>query len=401
MLHRSKSAIAAVLLAALAASACGTISRETYTAARTSPLGPVAPDGIEMRASDGATLEALATQMGGRLSRTGAHVGDSILAMSGGGANGAYGAGVIAGWTETGHRPQFDVVTGISTGALAAPFAFLGPKWDGALKRVYTDGGTQNLFSWRNFAAFFAPSLFSPASLRKLVDANITPELMRQVAAENAKGRRLLVVTTNLDAQETVIWDMGALASRGDHDALLLFRRILMASSSIPGVFPPVLIAGRGPDGAIVDQMHVDGGVSTPFLAVPESLMLWSNPNASAKGGAIYVLVNGQLTPDYRTTPGDLAGILARSFDSMTKASLRTTLAANAAFAERNGMQLDVSEIPPGASASSLDLSKKSMEKLFEVGRSRAAAGQAWTPVTAQQVAAPKTEVRPSSSAPR
>lgn len=398
MFPRNQPAAVAIAFAALAASACGTISRQTYTAARAPSLGLVPPDGVEMRASDGATLQTLATQMGGHLSRTGANVGDTILAMSGGGANGAYGAGVIVGWTQTGQRPRFDVVTGISTGALAAPFAFLGPKWDDALKRVYTDGGTQNMFSWRNFAAFFAPSLFSPASLRKLVDANITPELVRQVANENAKGRRLLVVTTNLDAQETVIWDMGALASRGNHAALLLFRRILLASSSIPGVFPPVLIAGRAPDGMIVDEMHVDGGVSTPFLAVPESLLLWSNPNPPAQGGAIYVLVNGQLTPDYRTTPGGLAGILARSFDSMTKASLRTTLAANAAFAERNGMSIDVSEIPPGSSASSLDLSKQSMQTLFEVGRSRAASGQAWTPVTSQQIATPKAAPHSSSS---
>jgi Patatin-like phospholipase len=386
MFPRGQCAFAAISLAALSASGCGTISRQTYAAARAPGLGLVPPDGVEMRASDGATLQALATQMGGHLSRTGANVGDTILAMSGGGANGAYGAGVIVGWTETGHRPRFDVVTGISTGALAAPFAFLGPKWDGPLKRIYTDGGTQNMLSWRNFAAFFAPSLFSPASLRKLVDANITSELMRQVAIENSKGRRLLVVTTNLDAQEAVIWDMGALAARGDQAALLLFRRILLASSSIPGVFPPVLIAGRGPDGALVDEMHVDGGVSTPFLAVPESLLLWSNPNAPAKGGAIYVLVNGQLTPDYRTTPGDLPGILARSFDSMTKSSLRTTLAATAAFAERNAMEIDVSEIPPGSSASSLDLSKQSMQTLFEVGRSRAASGKAWAPVAAHEV---------------
>jgi hypothetical protein len=144
--------------------------------------------------------------------------------------------------------------------------------------------------------------------------------------------------------------------------------------------------------------MHVDGGVSTPFLAVPESLMLWSNPNTSAAGGAIYVLVNGQLTPDYRNTPGNLPGILARSFDSMTKASLRTTLAANAAFAERNGMELDVSEIPPGAPASSLDLSKQSMQTLFEVGRARAASGQAWTPVTSRQIASGPPQLSSSTS---
>jgi hypothetical protein len=130
--------------------------------------------------------------------------------------------------------------------------------------------------------------------------------------------------------------------------------------------------------------MHVDGGVSTPFLAVPESLLPWTNPGAQAKGGAIYVLVNGQLTPDYRITKGSLTAILARSFDSMTKSSLRMTLAANASFAERNGMALAVSEIPVGVLASSLDLSKDSMRSLFELGRSRAASGQAWSPVKTQ-----------------
>ena len=130
-------------------------------------------------------------------------------------------------------------MTGISTGALAAPFAFLGPTWDDALKRAYTDGKTENLLSWGNLAALAAPSLFGSQSLRKLIDRHITPELLRQVAIEHGKGRRLLVVTTNLDAEEAVIWDMGALAAQGDEAALLLFRRILLASSSIPGLFPP------------------------------------------------------------------------------------------------------------------------------------------------------------------
>src|SRR5690606_9838776 len=187
-----------------------------------------------------------------------------------------------------------------STGALAAPFAFLGPGWDATLEHAYTDGETQKLFSLRNLAALVAPSLFSSQTLSSLIDRHITPEVLSEIAIEHGKGRRLLVVTTNLDAEEAVIWDMGALAAQGDTAALLLFRRILLASSSIPGIFPPVVIAGRGADGGIIDELHVDGGVSMPFLVVPEGLHMWSGVGERPGGGAIYVLVNGQTDPQYR-----------------------------------------------------------------------------------------------------
>ena len=370
---------------ALALGGCGTISRQNYDAARPSLASLLPPDGVRILANDGDRLKNLAGEISARWSGDGSAV-HSILALSGGGANGAYGAGVIVGWSQTGKRPDFDIVTGISTGALAAPFAFLGPRWDDALKRAYTDGKTQNLLSWGNLATLVAPSLFSSQSLRKLVDRNITPELLRQIAIEHGEGRRLLVVTTNLDAEEAVIWDMGALAARGDKAALLLFRRILLASSSIPGVFPPVLIPGRGSDGRAIDEMHVDGGVSTPFLVVPEGLQLWTGAGVRSKGGAIYVLVNGQLSPEYSVTRGNLPAILTRSFDITTKASLRTTLIATAAFAERNGMSLEVSDIPAGVSASSVDLDKDSMRSLFELGRSLGASGEAWSPVATQGV---------------
>ena len=365
------------ILAALALGACGTISRQTYDASRPS-LAALPPDGVRFLASEGGSLKDFSGEIGARSSGGGPAV-HSILALSGGGANGAYGAGVIVGWSDTGKRPNFDIVTGISTGALAAPFAFLGPQWDDALKRAYTDGKTQNLLGWRNLAALVAPSLFSSHSLRKLVDRNITPELVRQVSIEHGKGRRLLVVTTNLDAEEAVIWDMGALAARGDRAALLLFRRILLASSSIPGVFPPVLIAARGSDGRVVDEMHADGGISTPFLVVPEGLQLRTGSGNQPRGGAIYVLVNGQLSPQYSVTHGDLPAILSRSFDIASKASLRMTLVATETFAEHNGMSLEVSDIPAGTSASSIDLDQHSMHSLFELGRSRAASGKAWS----------------------
>src|SRR5690242_14074334 len=167
-------AVFGFIMAALALTACGTVSRESYDPARPSQSALLPPDGIRVLANDGINVSALGREVSARLS-AGGSARHTILALSGGGASGAYGAGVIAGWTETGSRPEFDVVTGISTGALAAPFAFLGPRWDDSLKRAYTDGRTQNLLSWQNFAAFFAPSLFNPRSLRKLVDRYIIP----------------------------------------------------------------------------------------------------------------------------------------------------------------------------------------------------------------------------------
>ncbi|MEO7026903.1 MAG: patatin-like phospholipase family protein [Caulobacteraceae bacterium] len=358
---------------------CGTISRPSFDARTPSLAVDIPPDNVQISSQDRDRLAALVFRFG---AATGASSkGGIILALSGGGANGAYGAGVIVGWTASGRRPEFDVVTGISTGALAAPLAFLGPAWDGALERAYLSGQTKRIVNWRNLAALIEPSLFSPGILKNLIDDSVTPELLRQIAVEHAKGRQLLVVTTNLDSESSVIWDMGALASRGNPAALRLFRKILLASASIPGVFPPVMIGGRGIDGAPIAEMHGDGGVTMPFLAVPESLLLWTDPTGKETGRAVYVLVNAQIAPEYSITRGTLPAILARTYDSMNKASLRTTLAANAAFAHRNGLRLFVAAIPAGVDASSFDFDAHAMTALFELGRQRGAAGRAWTAV--------------------
>ncbi len=367
-------------LAMLAFSSCGTLQRSANHSRSSSIASLAPPEGVRVGVDNGADLKRLAGDITARLaSQSGAK--HSILALSGGGANGAYGAGVMVGWTETGKRPEFDIVTGISTGALAAPFAFLGSRWDAELQLAYTDGATRDLLNWLNLSALVSPSLFDSGKLEKLIDRSITPKLLREVAIEHRNGRRLLVVTTNLDSEAAVIWDMGALAAHGDLSDLMLFRRILLASASMPGLFAPVLIARRAPDGYLVDEMHVDGTVSTPFLVVPESLLLWRSPGELPKSSAIYVLVNGQLAPEYSLTAGDLPSILARSFDSMSKADLRTTLSATAAFAGRNGMSLQMAEIPVGTHLSSVDLNEASMRALFDLGRSRGAAGTAWASI--------------------
>lgn len=358
---------------------CGTLAR---------PEGPlrIASESLirvndpRIRSDDTQKIQALADEIASRLGR--ADGNESILALSGGGANGAYGAGVIVGWTQRGDRPKFDVVTGVSTGALAAPFAYLGSDWDDELREAYVGGGTNGLLSARTFAAFVAPSLFSSRVLRDLVDKNVTPELLRQIAIEHAKGRRLLVATTDLDTQETVIWDMGVLATQGDEDALKLFRDVLVASASIPGIFPPVLISGLTRDGQVVQDMHVDGGVNTPFLAIPEDLLLWTNPAPHRAKSALYVVVNGQVGRNNGVTPGRIDGILARTYDSMSKASLRLSLAATAAFAARNGMTVEMSAIPDNVTVSSLKFDTATMQALFELGQTRSVSGEAWAAVT-------------------
>lgn len=374
---RKPPAMLAAVAAALWLAGCGTIDRPEDGVLRLTTQTWRPTEDPRIRAGDVDRVEALAEQIGERL--WAASEGRSILALSGGGANGAYGAGVLVGWTESGTRPEFSVVTGVSTGALAAPFAFLGADWDDELHGAYAEGRTGGLLGWRSFAALAAPGLFDSGVLKDLVEAYVTPELLRQIAIEHDKGRRLLIVTTNLDAQETVIWDMGVLAKRGGDQAVELFREVLLASASIPGVFPPVMIAGVDAQGRLVEEMHVDGGVVTPFLGIPESLLTVTTPTQAPAGTTLYVLINGQTGRTEVITRGTLPAILARAYDTMSKANLRASLAVNRVFAERNGLDLFVAAIPDGIEASSLDFDPESMSELFERGRAAAAGGQAWS----------------------
>lgn len=345
-------------------SACGTLQRPALTN-RAAPLSAAFKSDVRVRPSDQQTLDSFSRDMSATL-RAGA---PRLLALSGGGANGAFGAGLLVGWSEHGNRPVFDVVTGVSTGALAAPFAFLGADWDDELEHAYTSGRTAKLVALDNIAALVQPAFFSVRPLRELVDENVTPDLLAAIAAEHRKGRRLLVATTDLDREETVIWDMGEIASQGDEAARDLFKEILIASASIPGVFPPVLIAGEE-KGKPVYAMHVDGGVNTPFLAIPDELMDWTRDDQTgAAGGEIFVIVNGVAERRVQDTPGTLGAILSRTFDSMSKASLRRDLMLTRAFAQRNGLALHVASIPEAWPSSGLDFTPSAMRELFERGK--------------------------------
>ena len=228
------------------------------------------------------------------------------LAISAGGANGAYGAGVLIGWTEAGDRPAFDVVTGVSTGALIAPFAFLGPDWDDELRAAYTDEDAARLTDGR-WAIFVRPALFGGQSLRDLIGKYVDARLLAAIAREHQTGRRLLVATTDLDAQETIVWDMGAIALAGqtpgyEEAAVSLFQTVLVASASIPGVFPPVMVDADGAEGGRM-EMHVDGGVTTPFVLAPAAMSFWE-PDGVMRPEDLFVIVNGELEPSYGVTRG-------------------------------------------------------------------------------------------------
>lgn len=361
MTLRVLSATAACLLMA----GCGTLHRPAPVVR----LGaPVVLHGQLVRAqpSDAASMQVYADEMerlisGGRPLR--------ILALSGGGANGAFGAGVIVGWGQRGDRPEFDVVTGVSTGALAAPYAFLGSGFDDELQATYTEGGASGLVGLDNVALLFQPSLFSAGPLKRLIDEHVTSELLEAIAAEALKGRSLLIATTNLDREETVIWDMGALAVQGDEDAKALFKEILLASASIPGAFPPVLIAATSDQGVAAYEMHVDGGVNAPFIAIPEALLNWMGAGIDRPAAAdLYVIVNGVLSQVDRPTGGTFSAVITRSYQSMVKTAIRRDLALTATFAARNGLSVHVTSIPADWPSSSLDFSTEAMRLLFERG---------------------------------
>lgn len=375
--HRLRAAVLSVL-AVLALGACGTLPRDTapIRLADTALSRGVDP---RLNLEDAAAREALGAAMDRAVLAHGR--APTILAISGGGADGAYGAGVLTGWSERRDRPAFDLVTGVSTGALTAPFAFLGGEWDDELRAAYTGGQTEGLLSWRSLNALTAPSLLSPRILSDLVNTHVTPELLRRVAEEHASGRRLLVVTTNLDAEGAVVWDMGQIATQGDANALALFRQVLLASASIPGVFPPVLIAAVQKDGTILREMHVDGGVTVPFLASPGgpvTTALQRSGREDGVAGRVFIIINSQLGRQYAVTSGRISAILGRAYITSSKAATARELAAAVTFAGANHLELFITDIPAGAESSSLDFHQAAMTSLFELGHRRGLDGDAW-----------------------
>jgi hypothetical protein len=298
----------------------------------------------------------------------------SWLALSGGGGDGAYGAGVLAGWTASGSRPDFAVVTGVSTGALIAPYAFLGPRYDEALKQAYTTLTAADVFEFGGSAE----SLLRSWPLGDTIARRITPELLLAVAAEHRRGRRLFVLTTNVDAQRPVMWNMGAIAAQGGPEALALFRKVLLASASIPGLFEPVMIDVVS-QGRRFQEMHVDGGASAYLFVAPQPMLLDHQAAERLPVEHLYLVVNNTLRSDFALTERTTLAVLGRAMTVGTRALTALELAATFQLCRSQGIDFNLTSVGEGFTASSSGpFDPTYMTALFEYGYVRAASGAAF-----------------------
>jgi Patatin-like phospholipase len=372
MSFRLVRSIALPCAVALMLASCTTLPRTPYTASDAAASRVLDVDGLR-RYTDEPAAKFLSD---GNIS---APV-KTYLALSGGGADGAYGAGILNGWTAAGNRPKFSIVSGVSTGAIIAPFAFLGPQYDDTLREIYTSGIAESLLdSPKIFQAVFGSGLFGNARLRELVARYVGPDLLAQIAREHAKGRRLLVVTTDLDTQRTAIWDMGKIAAIGSPEALKLFRDVIAASASIPLVFPPILIEAES-QGKRFQEMHVDGGVMTPVLTLPDAILFQGHALPKDSRFDIYILVNNKLERDFEVVPNGTLDVASRSLGSITKAQTLSVVLSTYEFARRNRVGFNLSYISSDYPATDSEgFNTAYMRALYQYGYDKAAGAHAWT----------------------
>lgn len=300
-----------------------------------------------------------------------------VLLLSGGGDGGAYGAGLLKGWAERGDRPQFQMVTGVSTGALIAPLAFLGSGYDGMLENFYTETKSNDIFLLRPLQALFGASgLVDSSPLRRQIERVVTPTMVEAIAAERRRGRLLLIGTTDLDAQRQMIWDIGRIAASDQPDKVVLIQRILLASASIPGAFPPVPLKVTI-DGKTYQELHVDGGVTRGVFAYPpRAVMPW--PKGPRR---MWVVRNSKMSPEHIATRTGVLSIASRSLSTLIKSQAAGDVAALQALARRDGFEFNVTAVPPAFPlASDEPFDQTYMRSLFATGEKVGRSGKGWFP---------------------
>jgi predicted acylesterase/phospholipase RssA len=305
----------------------------------------------------------------------------NYLAISGGGSNGAFGAGLLLGWTATGTRPEFAMVTGISTGALTAPFAFLGPDYDDELKTVYTTTSTKDIVEERNIiTAFFGDSMADTKPLQALIAKYINSDVIDGIAREYRRGRRLYVGTVNLDAGRTVILNIGAIAASDYPHKIELIHDILRASAAIPVAFPPVMITVEI-DGKRFDEMHVDGGTGSQVFVYPAAVDFRQITQKLKVQGdpKVYVVRNSFLEPDYHGIKRKVFPIASRTIDSLIRTQGIGDLYQIYSLCERDGNDFNLAYIPSDFTEEPTEgFDPVYMGKLFELGYQMAREGYPW-----------------------
>ena len=296
------------------------------------------------------------------------------LAISGGAYDGAFGAGLLSGWSQTGRRPDFELVTGVSTGALIAPFVFIGPEYDAKIKELFTTTNSDNIFmssAWNVLDGITGGlALTDNAPLAKKIEEAITPEIVEKVAAEHRKGKRLFIGTTNIEAQRGVIWDIGAIASSGNPDALKLIHQILLASASIPGVFSPEFIDVEA-GGKHFSEIHADGGVTSQVFIYPLKLQrsVIDEFRQYHLERHLYIIRNRKITPEYKPLEPGFFALSRRSIETLTKYQGLGDLYRLYVGTQRDGIDYNLAYIPADFSAESKEVfDPEYMSKLFDLG---------------------------------
>jgi predicted acylesterase/phospholipase RssA len=305
----------------------------------------------------------------------------NFLAISGGGDDGAFGAGLLCGWSVAGNRPEFKLVTGISTGALIAPFAFLGPKYDAKLKEVYTNISPKDVLEERSLtAAIFDDALADNKPLWHLLQKHISAEMLRDVAEEHKKGRILLIASTNLDSRRAVIWNMTKIAASGHPQALDLFRKLMMTSAAIPGAFPPTMIDVQA-GGKHYQEMHVDGGTVAQVFVYPPSFHLKENAQKMGiqRERNLYVIRNARLDPEWSEVERRSLTIAGKAIASLIRTQGIGDLYRIYSTAQRDGIDYNLAFIPPTFNTPHKeDFDTEYMRQLFRTGYDAATKDYPW-----------------------
>jgi predicted acylesterase/phospholipase RssA len=305
----------------------------------------------------------------------------TYLAISGGGANGAFGAGLLNGWSESGTRPEFTIVTGISTGGLIAPFAFLGPEYDQQLKEIYTSYSTRDLVNERAYRdIIWNDAVADTAPLRAKIADYVDEQTMKKMAAESRKGRILLIGTTNLDAARPVMWNIGDIAEFGTPEALELIRDVMLASASIPGAFPPVSVTVEA-NGQRYEELHVDGGMTSQVFLYPLGLdwrLVEKKLNVQGRPD-LFVIRNAYLKPDWETVDRRLAPIISRTVASLIRTQGIGDLVRLYLGSVRDGIEFHLASIPDDFENTAQEpFDREYMTALFDRAYAMAVDGYPW-----------------------
>ena len=304
----------------------------------------------------------------------------NFLAISGGAENGAFGAGLLVGWSEAGNRPAFDMVTGVSSGALIAPFVFLGREHDDKLREVFTAYERKDIFTVNIPGLLQGKALADNTPLSRLIEKYVDAAFLRDVARESRKGRVLLIGTTNLDAQRPVLWDMGRIAATDTPEAIDLFRQVLLASATVPGAFAPVRIKVRIGD-RDYDELHVDGGVTRQVFIGPSVLRLVSGrgPRRSVSGAHLYVIRNARIDPQWDNVGADVLSVTQRSLSTLIKNQGIGDIYRIYSVAKFNSIDFNLASVPADFQVKAQGPFDRSyMTALFDRGQDMGRRGYPW-----------------------